>query len=379
MSNVVKIAQELIRKKSVTPVDDGAIDFLKNYLEKLGFKCTVLDFEGSGSYPVKNFYARYGEAQPNFCFAGHTDVVPVGNEKDWSVDPFAGEIRDDMLIGRGAVDMKGGVAAFVAAAEQFVKSEKFSGSVSFLITGDEEAKAINGTKKVLKWLEENGEKLDACLVGEPTNPSELGEMIKIGRRGSITFDLEVEGVQGHVAYPHQADNPIRKLVNVLYDLNNLVLDKGNDHFQPSNLEVVNIDVGNAATNVIPARAKATFNIRFNDVHIAKEIEKIIHDVVAKSAGSKFKLIADIGAEAFITKAGKLSEALNAVIEEKFGKKAELSTTGGTSDARFIKDYCPVVEFGLINKTAHQVDEQISIVDLENLTEIYYKLLYKYFK
>ncbi len=379
MSNVVKIAQELIRKKSVTPVDDGAIDYLKNYLEKLGFKCTVLDFEGSGSYPVKNLYARYGDTQPNFCFAGHTDVVPVGNEKDWSVDPFAGEIRDGMLIGRGAVDMKGGVAAFVAAVEQFVKSEKFSGSVSFLITGDEEAKAINGTKKVLKWMEENGEKLDACLVGEPTNPSELGEMIKIGRRGSVTFDLEIEGVQGHVAYPHQADNPIRKLVNVLHDLNNVVLDKGNDHFQPSNLEVVNIDVGNAATNVIPARAKATFNIRFNDVHTAYEIEKIIHDVVAKSVGSKFKLIADIGAEAFITKAGKLSEALNSVIEEKFGKKAELSTTGGTSDARFIKDYCPVIEFGLNNKSAHKVDEQISVVDLENLTEIYYKLLYKYFK
>ncbi len=378
MSNVVKIAQELIRKQSVTPADDGTIDYLKNYLEKLGFKCTVLDFEGSDSYPVKNLYARYGGAQPNFCFAGHTDVVPVGNEKDWSLDPFAGEIRDGILIGRGAVDMKGGVAAFVAAAEQFVKSEKFSGSVSFLITGDEEAKAINGTKKVLKWMEENGEKLDACLVGEPTNPNELGEMIKIGRRGSVTFDLEIEGTQGHAAYPHQADNPVRKLVTILNDLNNHVLDKGNENFQPSNLEVVNLEVGNAAANIIPARARARFNIRFNNMHSAQSLNALIKEKISKVT-SKYILEMEAGAESFITEKGKLSDLVSEAVKEVTKIMPELSTSGGTSDARFIKDHCPVVEFGLINKTAHKVDEQISVVDLENLTEIYYKLLYKYFK
>jgi len=376
----VELAAAMIRCPSVTPADEGALGVLQAALEGLGFTCHRLPFSEAGTADVDNLYARIGEGSPNFCFAGHTDVVPVGDAEAWAVGPFDAAIKDDTLYGRGAADMKGAIACFAAAAGRLLKArgDDFSGSISLLITGDEEGPAINGTVKMLDWLVERGEILDACLVGEPTNPERLGEMVKIGRRGTITGQLTVRGTQGHIAYPQRADNPIPRLVHTLAALNDETLDEGTDHFQPSNLEVTTIDVGNPAHNVIPSSGRATFNIRFNDQHTGDSLAAWMREVCARHAGDH-ELDIRIGGEAFLTLPGPLSDAIAAAIEQVTGARPELSTTGGTSDARFIKDHCPVVEFGLAGQTMHQVDERVPVADLHALTDIYAALLDTYFE
>ncbi len=375
----VELAAAMIRCPSVTPADAGALGVLQSALEGLGFTCHRLPFSEPGAEDVDNLYARIGAGAPNFCFAGHTDVVPVGDAKAWSVDPFAAEVEGDVLLGRGAADMKGAIACFAAAAGRLLKARGpgFTGSISLLITGDEEGPAINGTVKMLGWLADRGETLDACLVGEPTNPERLGEMIKIGRRGTITGTLTVHGTQGHIAYPQRADNPIPRLLRTLAALNDEVLDEGTDHFQPSNLEVTTVDVGNQAHNVIPSTARAIFNIRFNDRHTGMSLAAWMNEVCARHGGDH-DLEVRIGGEAFLTPPGPLSEAVAAAVERVLGVTPELSTSGGTSDARFIKDHCPVVEFGLAGQTMHQVDERVPIADIHALTDVYAALLDNYF-
>ncbi|HEY0836200.1 MAG TPA: succinyl-diaminopimelate desuccinylase [Azospirillum sp.] len=366
----IALAQELIRRRSVTPEDGGALGVLEAALKPLGFACRRLRFEEAGTAPVENLYARLGTAGPNFCFAGHTDVVPPGDLKAWSVDPFAAEIHNGKLYGRGAVDMKGAIAAFVAAvARDLDASGPPAGSISLLITGDEEGVAINGTKKVLDWMRANGERIDACVVGEPTNPKALGDMIKIGRRGSLTGYLTVYGAQGHVAYPHLADNPLPRLVRMLDAITREPLDQGNAHFQPSNLEVTTIDVGNPANNVIPAQGAATFNIRFNDMHTAASLESWAR-ARFDAVGGAYDLRCACSGESFLTPPGPLPELVADAVERVTGARPEYSTTGGTSDARFIKDACPVVEFGLVGQTMHKVDEHVALDDLVRLTDIY---------
>ena len=375
----VALTRALIRCPSVTPDDAGALGVLVAAIEPLGFTCHRLTFSEPGAADVDNLYARVGSAAPNFCFAGHTDVVPVGDSAAWSVDPFGGALIDGVVHGRGAVDMKGAVACFAAAAARFLEArgDAFAGSISLLITGDEEAAAINGTRKVLEWMAERGETLDACLVGEPTNPARLGEMVKIGRRGSITGWLTVRGVQGHVAYPHLADNPARRMVRTLAALYDHVLDDGSEHFPASNLEVVTVDVGNPAENVIPAQAKATFNIRFNDNHTGDSLAAWLRETCAAHAGDH-ELKIRIGGEAFLTPPGRLSALIVDAVERACGTRPELGTTGGTSDARFIKDHCPVAEFGLVGETAHKVDERVAVADLRALTDTYAAVLDAYF-
>ena len=375
----VALAAAMIRCPSVTPADEGALGVLQSALEGLGFTCHRLMFSEPGAEDVDNLYARIGEAAPNFCFAGHTDVVPVGDAGAWTAGPFDADIIDGALFGRGAADMKGAIACFTAAAARLLEARGpgFTGSISLLITGDEEGPAINGTVKMLDWLTARGETLDACLVGEPTNPERLGEMVKIGRRGTITGRLAVHGTQGHIAYPQRADNPIPRLLRSLSALNDEVLDNGTEHFQRSNLEVTTIDVGNAATNVIPSLARAVFNIRFNDKHTGAGLAAWMREVCARHAGDH-ALEIHIGGEAFLTPPGPLSEAISAAIERVLGVRPELSTTGGTSDARFIKDHCPVVEFGLAGQTMHQVDERVPVADIHSLTDIYAALLDSYF-
>lgn len=375
----VAFAQQLIQHPSVTPQAEGVLDTLELALKSLGFLCFRETFTEEGTAPVENLYARYGSEAPNFCYAGHLDVVPIGNKQAWSVDPFAGEIRNGYLYGRGAEDMKGAIACFTAAASRFLTENDgaFPGSISFLITMDEEGPAINGTCKMLEWLEEQGQKPDICLVGEPTNPERLGEMIKIGRRGSMNCELKIVGKQGHVAYPHLANNPVTQLVKALHRLKSEPIDKGTDYFQPSNLEVTSIDVGNPATNMIPASAEAKFNIRFNDSRPVAAIKNWIQ-YVCEDETEQFELCMAVTGEAFYTQPGPLTDILQQVIREVTGLTPELSTTGGTSDARFIKDYCPVVEFGATNRTAHHVDENVALETLEQLTEVYYGTLKAYF-
>ena len=375
----VALTQELIQCESVTPKDGGAIGVLEKYLEPLGFICHPITFHEPDTQPVSNLYARLGKEGKNFCFAGHTDVVPVGDEAAWEYAPFGAKIANGVLYGRGAVDMKSAVAAFVAAVSEFVdeKKDEISGSISLLITGDEEGPAVNGTRKVLNWMKEREEMLDACIVGEPTNPNKLGEMAKIGRRGSMCFTLIVHGTQGHVAYPHFADNPVTALINLLAELTNHTLDKGNEYFQPSNLEVITFDVGNSTTNVIPATATATLNIRFNNEHTSESLHKWVKGICDKSK-KKVEILFDCSGDAFLTEPGELSEIVSDAVKEVSGKKPELSTAGGTSDARFIKDFCPVVEYGLINKTAHKVDENVTVQDIKLLTKTYKTILQKYF-
>ncbi len=375
----VELAVAMIRCPSVTPADEGALGVLQSALEGLGFTCRRLPFSEPGAEDVDNLYARIGTGAPNFCFAGHTDVVPVGDAAAWRVGPFDGSIIDDTLFGRGAADMKGAIACFAAAAGRLLKArgDGFSGSISLLITGDEEGPAINGTVKMLRWLADRGETLDACLVGEPTNPEHLGEMIKIGRRGTITGTLNVHGTQGHIAYPQRADNPIPRLVRTLAALNDEVLDEGTEHFQPSNLEVTTIDVGNEAHNVIPSAARAIVNIRFNDRHTGMSLAAWMREVCARHGGDQ-DLEVRIGGEAFLTPPGPLSDAVAAAVEQVLGVTPELSTTGGTSDARFIKDHCPVVEFGLAGQTMHKVDERVPVADIHALTDVYAALLDTYF-
>ncbi len=378
--DVLALAQALIRCPSVTPADAGALGVLEAALEPLGFACHRLPFATGDSPKVENLYAVVGEAGPNFCFAGHTDVVPVGDRGGWQVDPFAAEVRDGELYGRGAADMKGAVAAFAAAAGRFLarRGTGFGGRVSLLITGDEEGPSINGTKPVLGWLQERGERLDACIVGEPTNPERLGEMIKIGRRGSLTGRLTVHGVQGHSAYPQLADNPVHHLLKMLAALIAEPMDRGTEHFQPSTLQITSIDVGNPASNVIPARAEAIFNIRFNDLHSGASLEQRLR-AAFDAAGARYELAIQVSGEAFLTPPGPLSRLLADAVKQVTGLEPELSTTGGTSDARFIKDHCPVAEFGLAGRTMHKVDERVAVADLEALTRIYEAVLDGYFR
>ena len=381
--NELQLAKELIRFPTVTPIDAGVMKFLEKKLKKLGFKTKILEFKEKGFKPVKNLYARLGTKAPNFCYAGHLDVVPAGNLRDWTVNPFRPSIKKGHLIGRGANDMKSSIAAFVSAISIFIKNnKKFNGSISLLITGDEEGVAINGTKKVVEYLKKRKEKIDFCLVGEPTNPNKLGEMIKIGRRGSMNGRLSVIGIQGHVAYPHRANNPSTALVQILKELKEIKFDKGTKNFQPTNLEVTKINIDNTADNVIPGLANATFNIRFNNKHssnsIKTKINKILKKICHKNK-SNYKIEYSVSGEAFLTKPNQTTYMIQDVIEKITKIKPELSTTGGTSDARFIRKIAPCLEFGLVGKTMHKVDEAVSLNDLKKLTLIYSNILENYFK
>lgn len=374
----IELSRALIRCPSVTPADAGALDVLQTVLQDMGFTCHRLPFADGGP-EVDNLYARLGDGLPNFCFAGHTDVVPVGDPGAWTVDPFAADIHDGRLYGRGASDMKTGIAAFAAAVDAFLgdRGGSLDGSISFLITGDEEGPAVNGTVKVLEWLRQRGEQIDACLVGEPTNPKTLGEMVKVGRRGSLNCVLEVHGVQGHAAYPQRADNPIPRLLGMLTDLHGTPLDNGTEHFEPSTLTITSVDVGNSASNVIPARARAAFNIRFNDAHSSRDLTAWIESRCA-AIDERFDLATDCSGEAFLSPPGLLSGVIAEAIERTTGLTPELSTSGGTSDARFIRTLCPVAEFGMPGETAHKVDENVLLSDIHGLTMIYRAVLDGFF-
>ncbi len=371
--DVLSLAQGLIRCPSVTPEDAGAQVFLAEKLKRLGFSCHHLPFE-----EVPNLFARYGTGGKHLCFAGHTDVVPTGPEQKWNYPPFGAEIHEGVLYGRGAADMKGAVAAFAAAAASFIERKKnFEGSISLLITGDEEGPAINGTVRVLEWMKEHGHIPDVALVGEPTNPDTLGQEIKIGRRGSLSGTIRVTGKQGHVAYPHLAHNPLPALIKMLDALNDYVFDKGSAYFPQTNLELTTVDVGNPASNVIPSEGSATFNVRFNDRWTSETLSQKIVEILDK-VKHPYALDLSCGAESFITRPGDWSALVLRAVQDITGKKAEYTTNGGTSDARFIVNYCPVVEFGAINASIHQIDEHAPVKDLEDLTRIYERLLMLYF-
>jgi len=373
----LKLAKELIRRPSITPKDAGTINLLAKNLRSLGFKCQIINFKN-----IKNLYAKIGKSLPNFCYAGHTDVVPPGNLDDWSVNPFKPTVKNKKLIGRGANDMKASIACFVAAVSKFkIKNKKFKGSISLLITGDEEGIAINGTKKVVEYLKRKREKINFCLVGEPTNPNKLGEMIKIGRRGSITGRITVIGTQGHVAYPHRANNPSDAMVKILKKIKEIKLDKGTKDFQPSNLEITKINIDNHADNVIPGSADAVFNIRFNNKHSSGSLKRKLSSIfrsITKKTKCKFKVQYEISGEAFLTKANKTTYMIQNTIKKITRIKPKLSTTGGTSDARFIRKIAPCLEFGLVGKTMHKIDESVPIPDLKKLTKIYLNILENYF-
>ena len=381
--NEITLAKELIRFPSVTPTDAGIMKFLAKKLTAIGFKCKILEFKEKNSKPVKNLYAKLGTLQPNFMFAGHLDVVPPGNLKDWTVKPFNPSVKKKHLIGRGANDMKSAVASWVVAVSKFVsKNKKFNGSISLLITGDEEGIAINGTKKVVEYLKKRKEKIKFCLVGEPTNPNKLGEMIKIGRRGSITGKLTIIGTQGHVAYPHRANNPSNTIIKILKKLKEIKFDEGTKNFQATNLEVTKINIDNTADNVIPGLASATFNIRFNNKHSSSSLKRKLNAVfksITKENKSKFKVEYMVSGEAFLTKPNQTTYMIQSVIKKMTKIKPKLSTTGGTSDARFIRKITPCLEFGLVGKTMHKIDEAVSLSDLKKLTNIYTNILENYFK
>jgi len=374
----LKLAKELIRRPSITPKDAGVINLLAKNLRSLGFKCQLINFKN-----IKNLYAKLGKSSPNFCYAGHTDVVPPGNISDWSVNPFKPTVKNNKLIGRGANDMKASIACFVAAVSKFkAKNKKFKGSISLLITGDEEGIAINGTKRVIEYLKRKKEKINFCLVGEPTNPNKLGEMIKIGRRGSITGRLSIIGTQGHVAYPHRANNPSNTIVNILKRIREIKLDKGTKNFQASNLEITKINIDNNADNVIPSSANAVFNIRFNNRHSSNSLKRKLNAIfksIVKKAKCKFRVKYEVSGEAFLTKPNKTTYMIQNVIKKITGIKPKLSTAGGTSDARFIRKIVPCLEFGLVGKTMHKIDESVPVSDLKKLTNIYQNILENYFK
>ena len=381
--NELQLSKDLIKFPSVTPKDAGAINFLSKKLKKLGFKCKILEFKDKKSKPIKNLYARIGINRPNLCYAGHTDVVPPGNLKDWTIKPFKPAVKKNYLIGRGANDMKSSIACFISATSKFLnKNKKFNGSISFLITGDEEGYAINGTKKVVDYLIKKKEKIDFCIVGEPTNPNKLGEMIKIGRRGSLSGNIEIFGTQGHIAYPHLSNNPINTLVSICKKLKEKKLDGGSKSFQPSNLEFTSINVDNKAHNVIPARARAQFNVRYNNLHTANSLKKKILSLVKRITSKnncKFKINFMANGESFLTKPNKTIFLMKKIIKKNTRISPKLSTSGGTSDARFIRKIAPCLEFGLVNKTMHRVDECVSLTDLKKLTKIYKDILVEYFK
>ena len=373
----LKLAKDLIRKPSVTPKDAGAINLLAKNLKSIGFKCKLINFKN-----VKNLYAKLGKNSPNFCYAGHTDVVPPGNIKEWTVNPFKPTVKNNRLIGRGANDMKASIACFVAAVSKFKnKNKNFKGSISLLITGDEEGIAINGTKRVVNYLKKKRERINFCIVGEPTNPNKLGEMIKIGRRGSLTGRLTIIGSQGHVAYPHRANNPSNALIKILKKIKELKFDKGTKNFQPSNLEVTKININNNADNVIPGSADAVFNIRFNDRHSSSSLKRKLNNVfrlLSKSNKCRFKIKYETSGESFLTKPNKTTYMIQNTIKKITGIKPKLSTSGGTSDARFMKNIAPCLEFGLVGKTMHKIDESVSVSDLKKLTKIYFLILKNYF-
>ena len=381
--NEIKLAKELIKFPSITPVDAGVMKFLEKKLKILGFKTKILEFKEKNFKPVKNLYARLGSKNPNFCYAGHLDVVPPGNLKDWTVNPFRPSIKKGHLIGRGANDMKSSIAAFLSAVSFFLsKNKKFNGSISLLITGDEEGDAVNGTKKVVEYLKKKREKINFCLVGEPTNPNKLGEMIKIGRRGSLTGNLKIFGSQGHVAYPQRANNPSTTIVQILKEIKEITFDKGTKNFQPTNLEVTKININNTADNVIPGIAEATFNIRFNNKHSSNSLKKKLNKIfnkITKKNKSKFKINYRVSGEAFLTKPNDTTFMIQNIIKKITKIKPKLSTTGGTSDLRFIKKISPGLEFGLVGKTMHKVDEAVSLKDLKNLTKMYQNILQTYFQ
>jgi succinyl-diaminopimelate desuccinylase len=371
----VAIAQALIRCRSVTPTEGGAQALLVDILKGAGFEMHRLKFSEPGTPDVDNLFAKIGSGSPHLAFAGHTDVVPPGDESRWSHPPFAGEIKDGVLYGRGAVDMKGAIASFVAAA---IEHGNPKGTISLLITGDEEGPGINGTKKLLECAKARGEKFDACIVGEPTSVERLGDTLKVGRRGSLSATLTVAGKQGHAAYPQRADNPMRALLRMLNALGE-ALDKGSDHFEPSNLEITSVDVGNPAFNVIPAEAKARFNVRFNDRHTSASLKKLIEERIAKAAqGARYKLDYEPASESYLTKPGPFVDLITRSVAEATGTKATSSTSGGTSDARFIKDYCIVVDIGLGGGSMHAVDESVPVEDLRTLQKIYGRILKNYF-
>jgi succinyl-diaminopimelate desuccinylase len=379
----VSLAKDLVKCQSVTPKDDGAINIVAKNLKKLGFKCQIMEFQEKGTAKIKNLYARIGKSSPNFCFAGHTDVVPVGDLKSWTVNPFGGVIKNQKLIGRGVSDMKGSIACFISAVSEFLKkNKKLKGSISFLITGDEETIAINGTQKVIEKLIQKKEKIDFCIVGEPTNENKLGDMIKIGRRGSITGHLTILGTQGHVAYSYTYNNPSTVIVEILNNIKKLKLDSGNKDFQPSNLEVTKISIDNTADNVVPAEAKASFNIRFNNLHTSSSLKKKLNKIfssITKKSKANYKIKYNVSGESFLKKPSKTVYMIKNVIKKSTKINPVLSTTGGTSDARFIKKIAPCIEFGLIAKTIHQVDEMARVADLKKLKNIYLDILVNYFK
>ncbi len=376
----IGLAQALIRCPSVTPAEAGALGVLEKALKPLGFRCWRQSFQAPDTARVDNLYARWGEGEGRcFAFAGHTDVVPVGDAASWQPEPFAGEIRDEHLCGRGAADMKAAIACFTAAAARFLekRGRDFAGRIALIITGDEEGPSVNGTKPLLAWMKQQGERLDACLVGEPTNPEALGDMIKIGRRGSMTGRLAVHGVQGHSAYPHLADNPVHRMIGMLDSITRESLDEGTDHFQPSTLQVVSVDVANPASNVIPAAARALFNIRFNDKHTSASLTRWLRERF-DATGARYDLDIHVSGESFLTPPGPLSALMAKAIEQVVGRRPEFSTTGGTSDARFIRAYCPVAEFGMVGQTMHKVNERVALADIARLTEIYERILDGFF-
>jgi succinyl-diaminopimelate desuccinylase len=378
----VALARDLIRCPSVTPAEGGALVYLQGTLERAGFTVHRVKFSEPGNAEVENLYARIGTAAPHLMFAGHTDVVPPGEETAWTHAPFAGDIADGRLYGRGAVDMKGAIACFLAAALDYLAANggKPKGSVSFLITGDEEGDAVNGTIKLLQWAAARGERFDHCIVGEPSNPAALGDAVKIGRRGSLNGTLVVTGKQGHVAFPHLAENPIRGLVKLMSAVMAAPLDRGTEHFDPSNLEFTSVDVGNRTVNLIPGEARARFNIRYNDLHTPESLKGLIEERCAAAAdGVRWRVeYLPSNSWVFLTQPGPFVDLVSEAIHQATGRKPQLSTSGGTSDARFIKDYCPVLEFGLVGKTMHQVDEHVPTAELAALTAIYRRILDRYF-
>jgi succinyl-diaminopimelate desuccinylase len=382
LSPAVALTRELLRCASVTPADAGALDVVERSLKAAGFACTRKIFSEAGTPDVDNLFAKVGSGAPHLVFAGHTDVVPPGDLKRWSFDPFSGEISEGKIYGRGASDMKGGIAAFAAAALEYVgRHGKPKGTISFLITGDEEGPSINGTVKLLDWAKAQGEIFDHCIVGEPTNVSALGDMIKIGRRGSLNGHVVARGKQGHVAYPERADNPVPAIARIVTALTAYEFDRGTEHFSHSNLEVTSIDVGNPAVNVIPAQARASFNIRFNDLWTPEKLQARITAVAEAAAGeTTIEIVfAPCNARAFLTSPGAFTELVARSVREATGRTPQLSTSGGTSDARFITRDCPVVEFGLLNETIHAVDENARIADIDALTAVYGRVLESYFE
>jgi len=383
MTDALSIARDLVRCPSVTPADAGALGVLESILKDAGFEVHRVTFGEPGTADIDNLYARIGNSAPHITFAGHTDVVPPGDESAWTHGAFSGDVKDGFLYGRGAVDMKGGIACSVAAVLQYLAGHKGKpkGSISFLITGDEEDISVNGTIKLLQWAAARGEKFDHCVLGEPSNVETLGDCIKVGRRGSQSGTLYVDGIQGHVAYPHRAANPVPDISRLIVALSDEPLDHGSAQFQASNLEFTSVDVGNPTSNVIPAQARAKFNIRFNDLHTQESLRSLVEQRLTKATGNRIRariVWEPSNANVFVTKPGAFTDLAVAAIEEVTGRRPELSTSGGTSDARFISSYCPVIEFGLVGQTMHQIDERAPVADLEKLTKVYRGILDRYF-